>query len=112
MIWPYDDLPDARLLNQTHVCERRRWGFLRQRMEHGGPWIGDPVDGSLRRDQGRIDERDGDPSALRRRAGLRCARWSGRLANGETLPDRQRSTDSVADNMDCGGGPPTQSPRR
>jgi len=79
-----DDLPDARMISEAQVCQRRRRGSLRHRMERGGSRIGEPLDGSLRRDQGRIDKRDADPSARSLRAGLRRARRTGRRADDGT----------------------------
>ena len=76
-----DDLPDAGVISQPQVCQRRRRGPLRQRIEHGGARIGEPLDGSLRRDQGRIDKRDGGPSARSLRTA--CDAPDG-LAGGQT----------------------------
>src|SRR5262245_19015687 len=82
-----DHLTDARVISETQVCQRGRRGSLGYRMERWRPGPGEPMDGSLRRGQRRIDKRDGVPSARSPRAGLRRARWTGQWSDGEPWSD-------------------------
>ena len=51
----YDHMADARLISEAQVCQRGRRGSPGHCMERGSSGVGEPMDGSLRRDQCRID---------------------------------------------------------
>ena len=82
MIRADDDVGNARVAGEHQGFRCSGWSTLGESMQGGGSRIGEPMDRGLRRDQGRIDKRDGVPSARSPRRGLRCARRTGRRAAG------------------------------